>query len=49
MRQVKEATKIPIANGENYYLCYGFREILEKGSLDGIALDLQKVGALLKG
>ena len=48
MRRVTQGTKTPIASGENYYLRYGFREILETGALDVIAPDLQKVGGLLE-
>ncbi|MDQ3303144.1 MAG: mandelate racemase/muconate lactonizing enzyme family protein [Actinomycetota bacterium] len=48
MRRVTQGTKTPIASGENYYLRFGFREILETGALDIIAPDLQKVGGLLE-
>jgi L-alanine-DL-glutamate epimerase-like enolase superfamily enzyme len=48
MRRVTQGTRTPIASGENYYLRYGFREILENGALDIIAPDLQKVGGLLE-
>jgi L-alanine-DL-glutamate epimerase-like enolase superfamily enzyme len=47
-RRVTQSTKTPISSGENYYLRYGFREALEKGALDIIAPDLQKVGGLLE-
>jgi gluconate/galactonate dehydratase len=49
MRRVTQSTKTPIASGENYYMRFGFRESLEKGALDIIAPDLQKVGGLLEG
>jgi L-alanine-DL-glutamate epimerase-like enolase superfamily enzyme len=49
MRRVTQSTRTPISSGENYYLRFGFREALEKGALDIIAPDLQKVGGLLEG
>jgi L-alanine-DL-glutamate epimerase-like enolase superfamily enzyme len=49
MRRVTRSTKTPISSGENYYMRYGFREVLEKGALDVIAPDLQKAGGLLEG
>src|SRR5215213_8653939 len=48
MRRVTQSTKTPISSGENYYMRFGFREALEKGALDIIAPDLQKVGGLLE-
>src|SRR5579859_6701559 len=49
LRQVTQATRTPIASGENYYLRFGFREALEHGALNIAAPDLQKCGGLLEG
>jgi L-alanine-DL-glutamate epimerase-like enolase superfamily enzyme len=49
MRRVTKGTRTPICSGENYYMRFGFREALEKGALDIVAPDLQKVGGLLEG
>jgi L-alanine-DL-glutamate epimerase-like enolase superfamily enzyme len=49
MRRVTQATRTPIASGENLYLRHGFREALETGALDVIAPDLQKCGGLWEG
>lgn len=48
MRRVTQSTKTPISSGENLYMRYGFREVLETGALDVIAPDLQKTGGLLE-
>src|ERR671920_1536653 len=48
IRRVTQSTKTPISSGENYYMRFGFREALEKGALDIIAPELQKVGGLLE-
>ena len=46
---ITEATTTPIAAGENFYLAYGFRRILETGGLDIVMPDLQKCGGLGEG
>ena len=48
MRAVRESTKTPIACGENLFLRYGFREVLEKHSADILQPDIQKCGGLLE-
>ena len=49
MRDVRESTSTPICCGENVYLRWGFREILERRAADIIMPDLQKCGGLLEG
>ena len=49
MRDVRESTSTPICCGENLYLRWGFREMLEKRAADIIMPDLQKCGGLLEG
>lgn len=49
MRRVTQSTKTPISSGENYYMRYGFREVLEQEALNVIAPDLQKAGGILEG
>jgi galactonate dehydratase len=49
MRDIRESTGTPIQCGENVYLRWGFRELLEKRAVDIIAPDLQKCGGLLEG
>ncbi|MBV9280467.1 MAG: mandelate racemase/muconate lactonizing enzyme family protein, partial [Chloroflexi bacterium] len=49
IRRVTQSTRTPISSGENYYLRFGFRQVLEEGALDIIAPDLQKAGGLLEG
>jgi len=48
MRDIRASTSTPICCGENIYLRYGFREILEKRAADIIMPDFQKVGGLLE-
>jgi galactonate dehydratase len=48
MRDVRASTNTPIACGENLYLRWGFREILEKRAADIIEPDFQKCGGLLE-
>ena len=43
---ITESTSTPICAGENLYLAYGFRKILEMGAIDIIMPDLQKCGGL---
>lgn len=46
---ITESTSTPICAGENHYLAYGFRRMLEIGAVDIIMPDLQKVGGLGEG
>ena len=48
-KQITDSTSTPICAGENHYLTYGFRELLEKGAVNIIMPDLQKVGGLGEG
>jgi galactonate dehydratase len=46
---IAQETSTPIAAGENVYLAYGFKQLLEKGCVDVIMPDLQKCGGLGEG
>ncbi|MBU1747399.1 MAG: mandelate racemase/muconate lactonizing enzyme family protein, partial [Chloroflexi bacterium] len=46
MRRVREGTSTPICAGENLYLRYGFRDLLEKQAVDIIMPDISKCGGL---
>jgi galactonate dehydratase len=48
-RKIAESTSTPICAGENLYLAYGFRRLLEIGAVDIIMPDLQKAGGLGEG
>jgi len=48
MREVRESTSTPICCGENLYMRWGFRELLEKRAADIIMPDFQKCGGLLE-
>jgi galactonate dehydratase len=48
-RRITEETSTPISAGENIYLAYGFRKLLEIGGVDVIMPDLQKCGGLGEG
>jgi galactonate dehydratase len=48
MRDVRASTNTPICCGENVYMRWGFREILEKHAADIIMPDFQKCGGLLE-
>ena len=48
-RRIAEETSTPICAGENIYLAYGFRRLLEIGGVDIIMPDLQKAGGLGEG
>ncbi|MDP4678771.1 MAG: mandelate racemase/muconate lactonizing enzyme family protein, partial [Cyclobacteriaceae bacterium] len=48
-KQITDSTSTPICAGENHYLAYGFREMLEIGAVNIIMPDLQKVGGLGEG
>ncbi len=45
-KKITDSTSTPICAGENIYLAYGFRRMLEIGAVDIIMPDLQKVGGL---
>ncbi|HWC20042.1 MAG TPA: mandelate racemase/muconate lactonizing enzyme family protein [Terriglobales bacterium] len=49
MAEVRHSTSTPIACGENLYLRWGYRELLNKNAVDIIQPDLQKVGGLSEG
>lgn len=46
---ISESSSTPIAAGENQYLAYGFRRMLEIGAVDIVMPDLQKTGGLGEG
>lgn len=46
---ITQETSTPIAAGENVYLAYGFKQLLEKGGVNVIMPDLQKCGGLGEG
>src|SRR6187431_569989 len=46
---ITESTSTPICAGENHYLAYGFRRMLEIGAVDIVMPDLQKTGGLGEG
>jgi galactonate dehydratase len=48
MRDIRASTSTPICCGENIYMRYGFRELLEKRAADIIMPDFQKTGGLLE-
>jgi len=48
-KRIADSTTTPICAGENQYLAYGFREMLEIGAVDIIMPDLQKCGGLGEG
>ena len=48
MRDIRASTSTPIACGENVYMRWGFRELLEKRAVDVIQPDFQKTGGLLE-
>jgi len=48
-RMISQETSTPIAAGENIYLAYGFRRLLEIGGVDAVMPDLQKCGGLGEG
>jgi galactonate dehydratase len=49
MREVKRSTSTPICAGENLYLRWGFRELLEQQAVDIIMPDLPKCCGLSEG
>ena len=46
LKRVTESTSTPICAGENAYLRYGFREMLERQAVDVIMPDISKCGGL---
>jgi galactonate dehydratase len=48
MRDIRSSTSTPICCGENIYMRWGFRELLEKHAVDIIMPDFQKCGGLLE-
>jgi galactonate dehydratase len=48
MREVRASSSTPICCGENLFLRFGFRELLEKSAADIIMPDIQKCGGLLE-
>jgi galactonate dehydratase len=48
-KRIADNTSTPIAAGENHYMAYGFRKMLEIGAVDIIMPDLQKTGGLGEG
>ena len=49
LKQINDASSIPICAGENLYLAHEFRRALEIGAVDIIMPDLQKAGGLGEG
>lgn len=49
MLEVKRSTRTPICAGENLYLRYGFRDLIEKQAVDVIMPDLPKCCGLSEG
>jgi galactonate dehydratase len=49
MREVKRSTRTPLCAGENLYLRWGFRDLLEQQAVDVIMPDLPKCGGLSEG
>lgn len=46
MADIRHSTSTPIACGENIYMRWGYREVLEKRAVDIIQPDFQKVGGI---
>jgi galactonate dehydratase len=49
MADIRHSTSTPIASGENLYMRWGYRELLEKNAVDIIQPDIQKTGGLSEG
>ena len=49
MREVKQSTATPICAGENLYLRYGFRDLIERQAVDIIMPDIPKCCGLSEG
>jgi galactonate dehydratase len=48
-RRITESTSTPICAGENHFLAWGFRPLLESRAVDIVMPDLQKAGGLGEG
>jgi galactonate dehydratase len=46
MREVKRHARVPLCAGENLYLCWGFRELIEQQAVDIVMPDIPKCGGL---
>ncbi|TVR72811.1 MAG: mandelate racemase/muconate lactonizing enzyme family protein [Sphaerobacteraceae bacterium] len=46
MREVKQASRTPLCSGENLYLRWGFRDLIEQQAVDFIMPDIPKCGGL---
>ncbi len=46
LREVRRAARVPICAGENLYLRWGFRDLLERQAVDIIMPDIPKCGGL---
>ena len=46
MADIRHSTSTPIACGENLYMRWGYRELLEKEAVDIIQPDFEKVGGI---
>jgi galactonate dehydratase len=49
MAKIREASRVPVAAGENIYTRYGYRPYLERQALSIIQPDFGKTGGLLEG
>ena len=49
MRDIRASTSTPICCGENVYMRWGFRELLEKRAVDIIMPDFQKMRRAARG
>ncbi len=49
MADVRQSTHTPICCGENVFMRFGFRPLLEKKAVDIIMPDIQKCGGLMEG
>ncbi|HSS95628.1 MAG TPA: mandelate racemase/muconate lactonizing enzyme family protein [Terriglobales bacterium] len=49
MADIRHSTSTPIACGENLYMRWGFRDLLNKNAVDIIQPDIQKTGGLSEG
>ena len=49
MADVRHSTSTPIACGENLYMRWGYRELLQKSAVDIIQPDIQKTGGISEG
>ena len=46
LKRITDSTRTPICAGENAYLRYGFRDMLEQQAVDIIMPDISKCGGL---